>query len=488
MATPQIVHSLIFTKSLLMFIRYLFLALIALGLYTCRTNDPAASATAPPAFTTGQPLTVFQNVNVLPMSGNAPVLLQEGQTVVVEGDKIAYVGTAQFKLPAGTTVIDGTGKFLLPGLAEMHAHIPVPQEGDTTLVKETLFLYLSNGITTIRGMLGQPYHLNLKDQVARREILGPRIYTSSPSLNGNTVRTPEEGRQKVEQYARDGYDFLKIHPGIQLPVMEEVVRTARRVDIPFAGHVPIAVGIERALDFRYATIDHIDGYVEGLVPPAANVRADSNGTFGYNFTHLADPARIPALVRQTREAGVAIVPTQSLLVRWMSPESGAEMAAQPEMAYIPGSMRYQWRQAKDRMIGDAGYTEAQARRFIDLRQQLLREMDRQGVVLLLGSDAPQIFNVPGFSIQHEMQAMADAGVRLPTILKAGTMNVAAFFGQEGDYGAVRSGAAADLLLLDANPLQDIRHMQKIAGVMAGGKWLSRAEIDRRLAEMANKYQ
>lgn len=469
-------------------IRYLIAVVLSLGLWGCQSGRPAAPPADTPSFSTGQPLTVFQNVNVLPLHGASSTTVQAGQTVVVEGDRIAYIGDAQFKLPAGATVIDGTGKYLMPGLAEMHAHIPVPQNGDTTAVKETLFLYLTNGITTIRGMLGQPYHLELKGKVARGEILGPRIYTSSPSLNGNSVPTPEEARQKVEQYARDGYDFLKIHPGIQLPVMEELVRTARRVGIPFAGHVPLAVGIERALDMGYATIDHIDGYVEGLVPPSAGVRADSNGTFGYNFTDLADPARIALLVARTKAAGVAIVPTQSLLVRWMSPASGAEMTTQPEMAYMPGSTRYQWRQAKDRMIGAEGYTAEQAERFIDLRNQLLREMERQGVVLLLGSDAPQIFNVPGFSIQHEMQAMAAAGLQPTTILQSGTANVAQFFGADANFGTVRSGAVADLLLLDANPLQDIGNMQRIAGVMVRGQWLPRAAIDRQLSALAAKYQ
>lgn len=452
--------------------------------WSCHTTRPVSDNPPDPE----QPLTVFTNVNVLPMHGAAPVLMQPGRTVLVEGSKIKYIGTAAFKLPEGTAVIDGTGKYLMPGIAEMHAHIPVPAEGDTSLVEETLFLYLSNGITTIRGMLGQPYHLQLREQVAGGELLGPRIYTSSPSLNGNSVQSPEEALRKVEQYAADGYDFLKIHPGIRLPVMQELVKAAKKEGIPFAGHVPVAVGVERALDFGYATIDHIDGYVEGLVPGTAGVSPDSNGLFGYNFTDLADPGRIPELVEHTRNRGVAIVPTQSLLVRWMSPASGAEMATQPEMIYVPAGMRYQWRQTKDRIIGGEGYRPEQAERFIDLRRQLLREMDRQGVMLLLGSDAPQVFNVPGFSIQHEMQALAEAGVRPVTILKSGTMNVAKFFGQEGQFGAVQEGAAADLLLLDANPLEDISHMQRIAGVMVAGRWLPRQEIDRRLAELAAKYE
>ncbi len=408
--------------------------------------------------------------------------------MVVEDGRINYVGEAEFNIPEGSTVIDGTGKFLMPGISEMHAHIPVPQEGDDSNVRETLFLYLSNGITTIRGMLGQPYHLELKEKVMDGEILGPRVYTSSPSLNGSTVTTQEEARQKVSRYAAEGYDFLKIHPGIKLEVMEALVKTAKEENIDFAGHVPNEVGVERAIDYGYASIDHLDGYINALVPESAHVHPDSGGLFGFDFTFLADPDRIPALVAETKKEGVWNVPTQSLLLRWTSGRSGAEMANDPEMIYVPGATRFQWRQMKENILNSPNYSEERMKKFIDLRQRLLREMKEQGAGLLLGSDAPQVFNVPGFSIQHEMQAWAAAGLSNVTILKAGTMNVARFFNAEGPYGSVQRGAAADLLLLSANPIEDIRHMQQIEGVMVRGRWLPREEIDRRLEAIAGQYR
>jgi len=376
----------------------------------------------------------------------------------------------------------------MPGISEMHAHIPVPQEGDDSNVRETLFLYLSNGITTIRGMLGQPYHLELKEKVMDGEILGPRVYTSSPSLNGSTVTTQEEARQKVSRYAAGGYDFLKIHPGIKLEVMEALVKTAKEENIDFAGHVPNEVGVERAIDYGYASIDHLDGYINALVPESANVHPDFGGLFGFDFTFLADPDRIPALVAETKKEGVWNVPTQSLLLRWTSGRSGAEMANDPEMIYVPGATRFQWRQMKENILNSPNYSEERRKKFIDLRQRLLQEMEEQGAGLLLGSDAPQVFNVPGFSIQHEMQAWAAAGLSNVTILKAGTMNVARFFDAEGQYGSVQRGAAADLLLLSANPIEDIRHMQQIEGVMVRGRWLPREEIDRRLEAIAGQYR
>jgi imidazolonepropionase-like amidohydrolase len=429
-------------------------------------------------------------VAVIPMSDVAsPEILLNNQTVIVENGRIAQIGPSrQVRAPKGAVVINGRGKFLVPGLAEMHAHIPVAQDEDDELVRETLFLYLSNGITTIRGMLGDPYHLRLKEQVRAGEFLSPRVYTSSPSLNGNSVPTPEEARAKVLQYAAEGYDFLKIHPGIQLHVFEELVAAAREASITFSGHVPAMVGIRRAIDFGYASIDHIDGYVEGLVPEAAEVDPNAGGLFGYNFTNLADPGLVAPLVAATKAAGIWIVPTQSLLVRWTSPKSGPEMALEPEMRYMRPATRVQWRTFKQNMLNSPNYDADTAAAFIGLREAFLSEMHRQGVELLLGSDAPQVFNVPGFSIQHEMKAMAKAGIPPAAILRGGTVNVARFFGEEGRYGAIVAGADADLILLEDNPLTNIDNMRKIAAVCVRGEWLSRAAIDRQLEAIAKKYE
>ncbi len=460
-------------------IKYLSSTIALLFVLTaCQTTQKSGSQSAADDI-------AFVGVDVLPMTGNTVL---RDQTVLISEGKIRTIGPVdEVELARGVQQIDGEGRYLMPGLAEMHAHIPVPQEGDDTQVQETLFLYLSNGITLIRGMLGNPYHLDLKEQIAAGSILSPRVYTSSPSMNGNSVQSKEEAAEKVRQYAADGYDFLKIHPGIQLDVFEVLVQTAREEGIPFSGHVPTAVGVERAIDFRYASIDHLDGYIDGLVPRTPDFDPDGGGLFGYSFTEQCDPEFIPTLVQRTKEAGVWIVPTQSLLVRWMSPQGGAEMMAQAEMQYMPPGTRFSWRRAKDDVISDASYDENQAKAYISLRQQLLKEMERQGVNLLLGSDAPQILNVPGFSIQHEMQTMAEAGVSNFTILESGTANPARFFGAEGQFGTVTEGAAADLILLSGNPIDNLEHMQRPEGVMVHGQWLDRATIDERLAEIARRH-
>ncbi|MFM8449011.1 MAG: amidohydrolase family protein [Haliscomenobacter sp.] len=417
------------------------------------------------------------HVHVLPMTGKKVL---HDQTVLIRSSVIYKIGpSARIKPIENALVIDGTGKYLMPGISEMHAHIPLPDERNNELVRETMLLYLSQGVTLIRGMLGDPFHLTLQDQVSTGQLLGPRIYTASPSLSGATARTPEEAVQKVWQYKKDNYDFLKIHPGISLATMEAIVRTAKEAGMPFAGHVPQEVGIHRALEMGYASIDHLDGYVEGLAPSAATPAAGS--WFGYNQVNEVNAKKIPALVKATRKSGTWIVPTESLLEQWYSPLSGLELVNLPEMRYMPAGTRLKWRTFKQQLNTTPGYNRDTAAAFIALRRQILRAMEKKKVNLLLGSDSPQVGQVPGFSIHREMQALAAAGLSNYSILRSGTANPARFFGKEGTYGTVVPLATADLLLLDANPMDDIKNMQRIAGVLVQGRWMSAPWLAQRLA-------
>lgn len=441
----------------------------------------ACSSPAPKQQTSKSAITI-NNVNIVNVADGR---IDQEKYLLIDSGRIISISDKAFDLAKNTKSIDGTGKYIMPGLAEMHAHIP-PEPAGKEHIENMLFLYLSNGVTTIRGMLGHPHHLTLRQQAQNNEILSPRIYTSSPSLNGNTIKTPEEARAKVTGYGKDGYDFLKIHPGIKLEVFEELVKTANEVGIPFAGHVPVDVGIRRAIQSQYTSIDHVDGYLEGLVPESANVVPNENGFFGYNFTHLADEGMIEELVALTKKHNVWVVPTQSLFDRWFSPEDPEIYAQAPEMKYMPQSTIEQWTESKARIIGNEKYNADQWGRFNEIRNKLIYELQQSSPGLLLGSDAPQVFNVPGFSIHHELQGMLNAGLTPLEAIQIGTINPAVFFGQKGEYGEVVAGASADLILLAANPLDDLNNLKNPDGVMVRGKWLSREDIDKKLAKIA-KY-
>ena len=264
-----------------------------------------------------------------------------------------------------------------------------------------------------------------------------------------------------------------------------MVATAKQVGIPFAGHVPVDVGIKHALQSGYASIDHVDGFLEGLVPEEASVNPNENGFFGYNFTDLADPELIDGLVAQSKEQEVWVVPTQSLFERWFAPTTANEMLSQPEMQYMPASTLDNWKQRKLQSTGEnSGFSEEQWVSFISLRRQLIKKLQESGQGLLLGSDAPQLFNVPGFSIHHEMAGMLRAGLSPLEIIQSGTINPAKFFGQEGEYGELKEGQSADLFLVSGNPLEDITNLKNVEGVMVRGTWLDKVTIAQKLEEIA----
>src|SRR5688500_2875686 len=209
---------------------------------------PADSLSAQPAAAGGT--FAFTGANVVPMDRDR---ILTNHTVVVTNGRITTVGpAASVRVPQGATVIDARGKFLMPGLAEMPAHVP-PSPAPPAVTDRVLTLYVTNGITTIRGMLGDASHLALRDRIARGETQGPRLITSGPSFNGTSIKSWKDGVDSVLSQKKAGYDLLKIHPGLTREAFDSVAATANRVGITFSGHVPFAVGYDRAITAKYST-------------------------------------------------------------------------------------------------------------------------------------------------------------------------------------------------------------------------------------------
>lgn len=422
---------------------------------------------------------VFKSVNVVPMDRES---ILENQVVIVKNGKIQYIGNdKKAKYRKNAIVIDGQGRYLMPGLAEMHAH--VPPIDDIEPMKDVLLLFAANGITTIRGMLGHPKHLELRSMVNSGQIPGPRFYTSGPALNGESVQTQDQAIAMVKEEKQAGYDFLKILPGLTKDNFDAMARTAHEQDIPFAGHVSFKVGVWKAIEAKQQTIDHLDAFVEGLVPDMKNISEDDAGLFGMYIADKVDSTRIPVLMKALRENNVWVVPTQSLAERWMTPEKTAEdFRADAEMKYMDKKTLDNWSRVKTDLMNDPKYDPEKVRAYINLRRKLIYECNRTGVGLLLGCDAPQIFNVPGISTHHELKYLVDAGLSPYQALKTGTINVGVFYKQPG-MGVVKQGANGDLVLLNANPLEDISNTTKIEGVLVGGRWMNRGTLDEVLKKL-----
>jgi len=412
----------------------------------------------------------INNVTVLSMDGET---VHAKATVVVSGNRILSVGD-----PKDAVVfrhldhqIDGTGKYLIPGLAEMHGHLPA-SGWDKDRTEETLFLYLAGGVTTVRGMLGGPVQFELREKIKAGQIAGPTLYLAAPSLNGRSVSSPEEGEQKLRLYASQGWDLQKIHPGLSLPEYDAIAHAANELGFPFGGHVPADVGIERALEAGQISIDHMDGYLEWL------------GGYTKELTE-EDFARAVAI---TKASGTWIVPTQELFNTFYSHGDGypvltdeqvKALLARPENAYVARAMLARWEQTARSATPNPVASQN--------RQRLLKAFADGGVNLALGSDAPQTFSVPGFSIWREIEVMVEAGLTPAQILEMATAAPGRYFKDKDTFGTVTVGARADLILLDANPREDAMNLTKQAGVVAAGHWYSREAIDARLSEIAARH-
>ena len=418
-------------------------------------------------------VTVFVNVNVLPMSSEE-VLSQ--QSVVVTDGRISQIGDVDsVEVPKGADLVDGTDRFLIPGLAEMHAHVTstAPEQVDRLST-----LFVANGITTIRGMLGRADHLTLRDQFESGAVFGPRLVTSGPSLNGRSVQGAANAARQVREQKLAGYDFVKVHPGLSRDEFEALAETANEIGMPYAGHVPVAAGIDVALTNDMATIDHLDGYFVALLPTDSLGSGGYGGFFDVMLAGELDVDKIPEIVAATRDAGVWNVPTQVLVEQLVDDTPLSDLRNRPEMRYVPAATLKAWIATKEELHAETGFDANIAALAIDLRRQLILELNKAGAGLLLGSDAPQTFNVPGFSLHRELEALVTAGLTPYEALRTGTAAVAGFLGSNGGIVAVNKDA--DLVLLDANPFNDIRNSKRIHGVMLRGRWLPILELNTRL--------
>ena len=448
-------------------LRLCAISILASGLVLFLVVSPARAETI-----------VFVNVNVIPMTSET--VLRQKTVMVTEGKIVLIDNVDTTPIPEDILVIDGTDRYLMPGLSEMHAHIP---GAGSDALERILHLNVANGVTLMRGMLGQPSHLQLRQDILDGDVLGPRLITSGPSFNGRSVQSPAQARQMVSDQFAAGYDFLKIHPGITRKEFDAVIDSASELGIPVSGHVPADVGLERALAAGMASIDHLDGYMQTLLPPHEDPSGGFEGFFGLLLADQADPEKISIVAEATRAANVWNVPTQSLFVHVVSGESTNDMNARPEMRYVPQARVERWANSKSSVITDDLYRLETALRAIEIRQLIIKALQDSGAGLLLGSDSPQIYNVPGFAIHRELQYFVDAGLTPYEALLTGTVNPARFFGRENIAGTVEIGREADLVLLDANPLDDISATRRVHGVMLRGRWVSKTEIRQMLEDL-----
>lgn len=428
-------------------------------------------------------------VTVIDVTGSPP---RSDMTVVVRGNRIAAIGrTGQVAIPQGARIERASGRFLIPGLWDMHTH------GLNTL--EPLPLFVANGITGVRFMGGAGFAqaVQTRKAIESGAVVGPRVVMLAPVVDGSTLMRPFARVIASEAQAREAVNTLK-HQGDFLKVLDTLPRhvylafadEARRQGISVVGHVPVDVGAGDASDAGLKSIEHLNGILPAASPIEARLRSEMGaairvpgsrpgdvlfhraGPFVQAILSTYDEQRASELFRRFRTNGTWVCPTLVDHRTFAYPE---EFAADPRLRYLPRARTDAW-------LADARH-QALTPEVITTQKQVFQKylhlvgaMQRAGVGLLAGSDFGMPYLLPGFSLHDELALLVEAGLTPLEALQTATVNPARFLGRLASLGTVEEGKLADLVLLDGNPLEDIRHTQKISGVMLNGRLLSKAEL------------
>lgn len=441
--------------------------------------------------------TAFVGVNVIPMDRERVL---NDQTVIVKNGVITEIGdAAKVKVPKDAVTVDAKGKFLIPGLVDMHTHLlSDSDEYPDSIAPDELRVMVANGVTTVRFMIGTPELLKLRGQSATGEIAAPTIYVASPHLTGReqgnnfVVTTTEEAREAVRKSKAAGYDFIKVTTFVPSLIYESAVDEAKKLGIRVVGHADSRfVGVERAWKAEQQ-IEHLDGYMELLLKPDAPMKGSVSDLYIYtpdnwkSFDHM-DESKIPEIARKTVESNPFVDPTHHFMKNSFGRlRTEEEMRAQPDFKFYPAKVQQTWFDfyKRNRMLNTVPVEKR--KRWVEIREKFIKAIHDAGGKLMVGSDTPEFLWLYGFGVHHEMKALKDSGISNYAVLAAGTRNPSDFFGTLDKVGTIQKGKRADLVLLNADPLADISATKNRAGVMLKGKWYTQAELDRWLDEIAPK--
>ncbi len=452
----------------------------------------------------GTNTSVIYNVNIVPMD-SARVLYN--QTVHIEDNRIVSIGDYEadpaFKEIPG--VLNGTGKYLIPGLMDMHMHIKEDRELD-------LFLYLANGVTTVRNLHGSPWHIKLRKRIAQGEIMGPRFFTTGPTTySANLEDTPEAASSFVLEQKDLGYNAIKMYGtrpdyNMSSETYRSLLQTANTNNIPVVGHTPRGIPLQEVLDAGQQSIDHLEEIYYGYLPLQQAMGKIADFQFGRitlaeyrqakpefpDMEKIINPL-IVQLAGEIKSSQIRITPSLiafEAIVAQITPLFKTPILDE-RMNYIYPVDRLYWERYNSYRGRWAAYLPemlAIQQFILQIQHKMLREFIRLKIPLMIGTDASLPFVHPGFSVHQEMALFVAYGASPFEALEAATVIPSRLLGIDGEVGSIHPGKLADLVLLDENPLEAIDNTLKIYGVVAGGRWYSGISIKEVLKNMADGNQ
>jgi imidazolonepropionase-like amidohydrolase len=418
--------------------------------------------------------------------------LEPDQAVILDGNRIVSVGPAKSaKLPRNASAVNCSGLFLIPGLWDMHVHLVFgdwfPDAQDISLP-----LFIANGVTSVRDM-GSELQIvqSWRDGIASSRLIGPRIYTSGPMLDGPKPRfpssiaiaTPDEGRRAVADLKNRGADFIKLQSLIPREAVFAIADEAKKREIPFEGHVPDSVRASEMSDAGMKSFEHLIGIFEGS-SPAEEDFLKGNKTES-RFLATFDPARAAALAAVLAKNQTWQCPTL-VWERGGNLLDVTDLAKDSRAKYVPASWKSQtWKRFTDEITQGYGNDDLTVRKkFLEKELEVVHLLHEKGVPFLAGTDTPPGVSIfPGFSLHEELQRFVAAGFTPLEALQTATLNPVLFFGLEDKLGTIEKDKLADLVLLKGNPLEDISNTQKIAAVIASGRYFSAKDLEKLLAQV-----
>ena len=416
-----------------------------------------------------QDVTVFRDVDVIPMDEERVL---RGWNVVVEGDRITAMG-AGVTVPEGALVIDGTGRTLVPGLADLHVHVERDELDD-------LVLFPANGITTVRLMNTQdPWPLELAAEIRAGRAEGPTLF-AMPTIG--STDDPDHARRFVESMQRMGFDSVKVQTGQPDWTVESYrafVAAARELGMRVGGHLPRNLDIEVSVVGGQTSVAHAEEFLY---------------TYFFKLPAGERQGAIEPLARMVADNGVSVMATLVAFQRigFMWGDEIHELERLPDLRYVPPATRTRWSVPNNRYRARGKDAEDLKRRSdgmrvsVQLQKDMLAAMQAAGVRLLVGTDSSRQmpFVVHGFAAHDELRLLVESGLTAWQALRAGTANAAEYLGQTGEFGVVAVGARADLVLVEADPLADVANLRRRVGVMLRGRWMPREELEASLEELA----
>ena len=442
----------------------------------------------------------IQHVNVVDVRDGR---VREDQTVVVEKGRITQVNPAKYaRTPAGATVIDGRSKYVIPGLWDMHVHAAWPG-----IAQVFAPLFVANGVTGVREMYGSMYAIKIWKGKYYAGEAWPRMIGAGHILDGPTpfwpgsmvAGTADEARAAVDSLHAKGADFIKVYNGLPREAYMAAIDEAKKIGTYVAGHVPDAVSVTEASDLGQRTIEHLTGVAldcskdaDALRAERVAAEADTSGTKLATYAKQTerilatqDKARCTEVMKHFVRNQTWQVPTLTVL-RSFAFLNDSTYTDDDRLRYMPAQVAAQWDWRNDfRLKNRSPESWANARRSFQRSVELVGEMHRAKVPILAGTDVLNPFCFPGFSLHDELALLVDAGYSIKDALRAATINPATFMGATDSLGTVAKGKRADLVLLDANPLEDIHNTSKIHAVVLNGRLYDRAALDALLADAAN---